>query len=503
MTIETHCMQLKALGIDTYKEAVIYLNKDSTICRAEGFAAQARIEISLREKIIIATLNTVTSDLLGCEEAGLSNYAWDYLNANEGDIIQLSHPRPLVSLSMIRSKIYGNTLNATAMNTIIDDVVTGRLSNIEIATFLTACAGDRLNKTEITDLTQSMIHAGKELTWHVDKVVDKHCVGGLPGNRTSLIIVPIVAAFGLTIPKTSSRAITSPSGTADTMEVIAPVNLDLTAMKKVVEKENGCLVWGGSVTLSPADDILISVEHVLDLDSEGQLVASVLSKKIAAGSNHIIIDIPIGPTAKVRSKKMAELLKDYLESVGKALGVTVCTIFTDGSQPVGRGIGPALEAKDVLAVLRGDSNAPQDLRERSLELAGYALEFSNTVIKGTGKEIAASILDSGIAWKKFQAICEAQGGMYEPTTAKYQHVVTAKNSGQVVAIHNRHLARVAKLAGAPQSKAAGIELLTPLNTLIEKGQPLFIVYSETPGELAYAINYLEHENDLIRIESNI
>jgi thymidine phosphorylase len=500
MAVSPNSMRLKHLGIDTYKEAVIYLNRDCNICRSEGFAAQARIEITLGDKTMIATLNTVTSDLLDCMQAGLSNYAWEFLGAKEGDMINLAHPKPLISLSIIRSKIYGNPLNAEAMDTIIDDVVSGRLSDIEIATFLTACAGDRLSKTEITDLTQSMINAGEQLKWPVEKVVDKHCVGGLPGNRTSLIVVPIVAAFGLTIPKTSSRAITSPSGTADTMEVLAPVDLDLAAMRKVVEKENGCMIWGGSVTLSPADDILIGVEHVLDLDSEGQLVASVLSKKIAAGSNHIIIDIPIGPTAKVRSMQMAELLKDYLESVGKTLGVVIRTIFTDGSQPVGRGIGPSLEAKDVLAVLRGDANAPQDLRERSLELAGYALEFSNTVIPGTGKQVAQSILESGAAYKKFVAICEAQGGMREPTTAKYQQVVTAKVSGQVVSIHNRHLARVAKLAGAPKSKAAGIELLTPLKTMVTKGQPLFIVYSETPGELAYSVNYLEQETDLVNIE---
>jgi thymidine phosphorylase len=501
MDVSAYSMRLKRLGIDTYKEAVIYLNKDCDICRSEGFTAQARIEVTLGSKSIIATLNTVTSDLLTCEEASLSNHAWKFLDAKETDAISLSHPKPLKSLSIIRSKIYGNPLNLEAMNTIISDVVSGRLSDIEIATFLTACAGDRLDKTEITDLTTAMIDAGEKLKWPVEKVVDKHCVGGLPGNRTSLIVVPIVAAFGLTIPKTSSRAITSPSGTADTMEVLAPVNLDITAMRKVVEKENGCMIWGGAVTLSPADDILISVEHVLDLDSEGQLVASVLSKKIAAGSNHIIIDIPIGPTAKVCSLQMAELLKDYLENVGNALGVVVRTIFTDGSQPVGRGIGPALEAKDVLAVLRNEPNAPQDLRDRSLELAGYALEFSNTVIPGTGKKIAQSILESGVAWKKFQAICEAQGGMHEPTTAKYQYVVTAKNAGQVVSINNRHLARVAKLAGAPRSKAAGIELLTPLKTLVEKDQPLFTVYSETPGELDYSVNYLLQENDLIHIEN--
>ncbi|HEV2614832.1 MAG TPA: thymidine phosphorylase family protein, partial [Gammaproteobacteria bacterium] len=363
-------MKLKRLGINTYREAVIYMHENCHVCRSEGFDAQARIEVTLGKKSIIATLNTINTDLLGENEAGLSNYAWSLLGAEVGDTITLSHPKPLTSLSYIHAKIYGHTLDALQLDEIITDVVAGRLSDIQISAFLSASAGDRFTLSEIRNLTASMINAGQKLHWDKELVVDKHCVGGLPGNRTSLIIVPIIAAYGLTIPKTSSRAITSPAGSADTMEVFAPVNLDLKKMRHVVEQENGCIVWGGAVDLSPADDILIRVELAIDLDGEAQLVSSILSKKIAAGSNHILIDIPIGPTAKVRSQNMAAVLKRYLEKTGEELGVSVSVVFTDGSQPVGRGIGPALEARDVMSVLRGAPDAPQNLRERALDLAG-------------------------------------------------------------------------------------------------------------------------------------
>ncbi len=502
MAAVSHSLRLRWLGINTYREAVIYMHKNCHICRSEGFEAQARIQISLNQHSIIATLNTIDSELLGLDEASLSSYAWELLGAKEGDNIHLSHPAPLQSLGYIRAKVYGKELNAEAISSIINDVVAGRLSDIHIATFLAASAGNRLNKNEIMDLTKAMIQAGQRLKWPAEYVVDKHCVGGLPGNRTSLIIVPIVAAFGLTIPKTSSRAVTSPAGTADTMEVFCPVNLDIPVMRKVVERENGCIIWGGSVSLSPADDILIRVEHAIDLDGEGQLVASVLSKKIAAGSTHVVIDIPIGPTAKVRSMQMGTLLKNYLETIGMQLGIKIQAIFTDGSQPVGRGMGPALEAMDVLAVLQGDKNAPADLRDRALVLAGHVLEFSPKVTAGTGKQVAESILDSGQAWVKFQSICEAQGGMFELPTAAYTHVITAKQTGKVAKIDNRRLAYIAKLAGAPKSKAAGIELLTPLNTEVEKGQPLFVVHSETPGELDYAITFLKQESDIVQLEEH-
>jgi len=494
-----HTLRLKRLGIDTYKEAVIYMHTDCHICRSEGFEAQARIQITLGDNSIMATLNTVDTDLLDVEEASLSNYAWELLKAHERDIITLSHPKLLGSVAYIRSKIYGNALKKDEMAAVIKDVTTGYLSDVHIATFLTACAGGRLDKQEILYLTEAMLQVGDTLTWNSPIVVDKHSIGGLPGNRTSLIIVPIVTAFGLTMPKTSSRAITSPAGTADTMEVFAPVELDIAAMRKVVEAENGCIVWGG-LSLSPADDIIIRIERAMDIDSEGQVVASILSKKIASGSTHIVLDIPIGPTAKVRTPQMAQMLKNGFESVCQEFGIKLHISFSNGLQPIGRGIGPALEAKDILAVLRCEKNAPQDLRDKSLTLAGQVLEFSPRVLPGTGKQLATTLLDSGQAWKKFQAICQAQGGMFEPPTAFHQHVVTASISGHVRSIDNRRLARVAKLAGAPRSKAAGVELLTPLGSIIEKDQPLFIIHAETAGELRYTVDYFEQEHTIIQLE---
>ena len=318
---------LRKTGIDTYREAVMYLRTDSPVCISEGFEAQARVQINYLGKSIIATLNKINSDLLDQGEIGLSEYAWKLLGAKDGDLVTVAHPRPINSMSFVRSKIYGNRLGRSEFREILDDIVSGRYSDIQITSFLTACSSSKIDFEEIMDLTLEMVNVGEQIKWHSDFVVDKHCVGGLAGNRTTPIVVPIVSEFGLIMPKTSSTAITSPAGTADTMEVFAPVNLTVSQMKKVVEKENGCIVWGGAVSLSPADDILIRVERVLDLDSEGQLVASVLSKKIAAGSSHVLIDIPIGPSAKVRSEATGNFLKMYFEKVGEKLGLNSQCLF--------------------------------------------------------------------------------------------------------------------------------------------------------------------------------
>jgi len=492
-------LTLRHLGIHTYREKVLFMRSDCHICRSVGFTVQSRVLVGLGARSLVATVNMVGPELLGSGEAGLSEAAWETLGAREGDIIVVSHAPPIESLSHLRAKVYGHRLDDHAMREIMGDIVAGRYSDLHLAAFVTACAGDRLDTSETVALTRAMIDVGARLSWPQPMIMDKHCVGGLPGNRTTLIVVPIVAAAGLTIPKTSSRAITSPAGTADTMEVLAPVTLDSAAMRRVVEREGGCIVWGGSVGLSPADDVLISVERPLDLDSEGQLVASVLSKKAAAGSTHVVIDMPVGPTAKVRSSEAAARLSAEMQRVGRAIGIDVRVLVTDGSQPVGRGIGPALEANDVLAVLGRDADAPADLRARALRLAGSILEFSAAVPQGTGLALATAILDDGRAYDKLRAICASQGGMREPPRAAHRRTFEAARTGQVVEVDNRRLARGAKLAGAPQAPAAGIEFLTPVGTQVERGQPLFVVHAQAPGELAYAFDYLAAQQDVVRI----
>jgi len=297
------------------------------------------------------------------------------------------------------------------------------------------------------------------------------------------------------------RAITSPAGTADTMETLAPVDLDLAAMRRVVEAEGGCIVWGGAVRLSPADDIFIRIERVLDVDTEGQLIASVLSKKIAAGSTHVVLDIPVGPTAKVRSADAGARLAERLASTAAHSGLVVRCIQTDGSQPVGRGIGPALEAIDVLAVLQGDPGAPQDLRRRACLLAGAALELGGAATEGEGEALADAVLADGRAWAKFQKICEAQGGMRAPPRAPLQAPVTASRSGRVIHMNNRKIATLAKLAGAPDVKAAGLSLSVRLGDEVAAGDPFLFVHAETAGELGYAMDYASANPDLIEIEA--
>jgi thymidine phosphorylase len=490
---------LRRLGIDTYQEHIVYMRADCHVCRSEGFEARSRVRVSTGGKSLLATLNVIKSELLGADEASLSEAAWLVLGARDGDVIEVTHAEPVESERFVRAKAYGERLSASALSAIITDVAKGLYSDLHLAAFVTACVGNRLDLEETIGLTRAMVSVGDHISWPYPIVADKHCVGGLPGNRTTMLVVPIVAALGLPIPKTSSRAITSPSGTADTMETLAPVDLDVASMRRVVEREGGCIVWGGNARLSPADDVLIRVERPLNLDSEGQLVASVLSKKLAAGATHAVFDVPVGPTAKVRTPEAAQRLGERLSRVGALLGLNTRIVETDGAQPVGHGIGPALEARDVLAVFQREANAPADLRDRALYLAGHLLELGGRARPGEGLRLATEALDTGLAWDKFQAICEAQGGMRTPPRAEHLYRVVASFAGRVATMDNRRLAKVAKLAGAPKSPAAGIDLHVRLDDNVEAGQPLFTVHAQSRGELAYALNYVAAQRMIIGI----
>src|SRR5512139_302354 len=463
-TPHNETLQLRRVAIDTYRENVAYMHRDCEFYRAEGFQALTKVVVSANGNRIFAVLNVVDDEkIVGLCELGLSEQAFEQIGLKEGENVRVAQAEMAPSMDAVRRKIGGERLTLEDFQAITADITASRYSKMEMAAFLVASGQSGLDREEILYLTRAMTESGDRLNWHDPLVVDKHCIGGIPGNRTSMLVVPIVAAHGMMMPKTSSRAITSPAGTADTMEVLARVELTPDELHNVVRKQRACLVWGGTARLAPADDILISVERPLGIDSQGQMIASILSKKLAAGSTHLLIDIPVGPSAKVRHMREALQLRKLFEYTGDRMGIHLEVIITDGSQPVGRGIGPVLEARDVMQVLRNDPNAPQDLRQKALRLAGRMLEFDPDVRGGYGYAIARDILDSGRALEKMEAIIEAQGRQlerYEPGELSYE--VLAERDGVVTAIDNFLVAKVARLAGAPMDKGAGVDLLKKL-----------------------------------------
>lgn len=481
-------LKLRRIAIDTYRENVAFLHRDCSVYRAEGFQALAKVRVVCNGAQIEAVLNVVDDDaIVARDELGLSEQAFGQLCAEEGHSVRVAQAEPPQSMEAVRRKISGERLTESEYRAITRDIADSRYSKMEMAAFLVATGQNGLDRDEVLMLTKAMLDTGVRLNWNEPLVADKHCIGGIPGNRTSMLIVPIVAAHGMLIPKTSSRAITSPAGTADTMEVLAHIELSPEVLDKLVRVERGCLAWGGTTRLAPVDDMLISVERPLGIDSQGQMVASILSKKLAAGATHLLLDIPVGPTAKVRQMRDAMSLRKLFEYVGDRMNLHLEAVITDGRQPVGRGIGPMLEVRDVMQVLENHPEAPIDLREKALRLAGRIIEFDPDVRGGFGYAIAREILESGRALAKMNRIIQAQGRQEKRCQlGRLNFDVCAEQSGIVLEIDNYHLAQVARLAGAPITKGAGVDLVKKLGDEVRQGDTLYRVHAEYPSNFDFA-----------------
>ena len=409
------------------------------------------------------------------------------LKLKGNDVVDIMIARKPLSLDYIKKKLDGRKLNEKEIDQIVWDIVHNKLSAVELAYFVAACYTNVMTTEETILLTKSMVKHGDLLKLNKYPVIDKHSIGGIPGNRTTLIIVPIIAAAGYYIPKTSSRSITSAAGTADTMEVLAKVAFPIEKMKQIVLKAKGCVVWGGSLNLAPADDKIISVERPLEIDAESQLLASIMAKKHSVSSTHILIDVPVGKDAKVKNLHEALRLKKEFEQIGKKLGKHVKVLITNGMQPIGNGIGPALEARDVLWVLKRDPRRPLDLEKKCLMMCANI--FNMLGIKNSYRK-AFKLLDSGKAFSKMIEIIRAQGGKEiaaeDIKIGKFVHDILSPKSGKVAGIDNIAVSRIARIAGAPLDKGAGIYLYKHVRDKVKRGEKLFTIYSESRHELDYA-----------------
>lgn len=498
----------KRIQVDASSMLIAVISKSDAKELSLHAGERVKITTFKNSKGVICILDVIDSDKkkniynIKSGEIGIFESAYDKLNISKKDKVNIfPAPKPH-SLKYVNEKFAGVKLNEHKFLEIMRDIVDNVYSQIETTYFVLACTIHKLDDKETIALTKAMVNVGKVLDFG-DKnkiVVDKHCIGGLAGNRTSMVLVPIVAAAGLTIPKSSSRAITSPAGTADTMEVLCNVEVPLSEMTHIVKEIGGCIVWGGALDLSPADDLIIHVEHPLEIDSEGQMIASILSKKKSVGSTHVLIDIPVGPTAKISDNSDAKRLKKRFERISNAIGLKVKVIITDAYEPIGRGIGPLYEAEDVIKVLKNSSDAPKDLREKSLMMAGEIFELAGIVKKGKGYNLAQELLVSKKAYEKFEQILDAQGRNKEKIEAKYTLEFKSKISGKVKSINNKSISKLAFILGAPEEKAAGLILHKRLNDKVLEGEILFEMFSNSKLKLKYANVFLEEHLDIFLVK---
>ncbi len=452
-----------------------------------GIHVDDRIYIEKKGKKIAAIVDIATGFLKEGEIAISSEIA-KTIKLREKGMVDVEPATKPESLNFIHKKLDCRKLSFQEIKQIIDDIVKNILTESEIAYFISGVHKCGMSMKEIQSMTKAVVDTGKKLNLE-GRVVDKHSIGGIPG-RTTPIIVSICSSAGLLMPKTSSRAITTPSGTADALEVICKVNFTIPEIKKILKKTHACLVWGGSLNIAPADDKIIQVERLLNLDPEPQLLSSIMAKKLAVNAKIVLIDIPYGKNAKV-TKRKAESLERKFKKLARYFGIKLECSLQKTEEPLCSGIGPALEISDVIKVLRREDPCHK-LEERALELSGKLLELAGKAKKGKGKQLAEKILDSGEAYKKFKEIVKAQEGKInniKKQKAKYKHNIKADKKGKIKEIKIKQLNQLARIAGCPLDKFAGLYLHKHLGDKVKKGENILTIYSENKIEMREAIKY--------------
>lgn len=480
-------MKLKAKLLDIQAGGRRIAILDDESADLLGVHSSDRVRISYKNKQIIAIAN-IASDFPR-NQIGFYKEISKMLGITTGEVVEVQHAFIPESLKYVQEKIHGERLQEKKIKAVVKDVVEHHLSDAEIAAFVTALHIRGISMIEIAALSRAMVETGSTLRLNKKPILDKHSIGGIPGDKTTILITPIIAAAGFTIPKTSSRAVTSPAGTADRVENLCSVDLSVEEIVEAVNKTNGCMVWGGALDLAPADDIFIQVEYSLGIDP--LLLPSIMSKKKAIGATHVVVDIPTGRGAKVKTIGEAYVLAQNFIDLGKELNINIQCAVTFGEQPLGYAVGPALEAKEALETIMG--NGPKDLREKATDLAGMLFEMVGVE---DGKKKAEKILQFGKAERKLREIIEAQSGnpKIKPDDIRIGDKcaeVTADKDGKVLWINNRHIAQIAREAGAPKEKGAGIKLKVKLGEQVKKDRVLFKVYAERNTKLEAALKLAE------------
>lgn len=398
----------------------------------------------------------------------------------------------------IQKKLLGKTLNYKEVYGLMDEIAHDHLGDVLTTYFVASSFKEGFTADELYYFTKAMVETGTKLKFK-GIVADKHSTGGIAGTRTTMILVPIIASAGFLIPKTSSRAITSPAGTADVMEVLASVTFTPKQIDRIVNDIGGCIVWGGKLGIAPADDVIIDVEEELSFESYDKVIMSIMAKKIAVSTNHLVLDIPIGRTMKIKYRTDGEKVAKKFTALAKRFGIKTVIDINESTQPYGNGVGPILEARDVLQILEQGKDRALPLEEKALRLSGKLLDicYQEKGVKKNGSEEAKRLLTSGAALKKFREIIKAQGGdekvsCEELIPAIHHKELLSTRRGTIEAVNNYHLNTAAKVLGAPHEQNAGIMMLKRVGEKIDKNEPYMRLYGASMHHVKEALETILH-----------
>ena len=411
------------------------------------------------------------------------------------------------AVDIIRKKRDAAELSRQEIEFLIEGATHDRIPDYQLAAWLMAVVWRGMTRAELAALTEAMLHSGVVLDFSdlPAPKVDKHSTGGV-GDKTSLVIAPVVAAAGLYVPMISGRGLGHTGGTLDKLESIPGfnVNLSLKDFRRVLEACR-CGLIGQTPEIAPADKRLYALRDVTStVESPYLICASIMSKKMAEGIDALVLDVKTGDGAFMKKQADAEYLAELMVETGTRMGKKVVALITDMEQPLGRKVGNALEVEECIEVMNG--HGPEDLRELCLELSAWMFVLGNrSKSVAEGRKLAAEMIASGRARDTFREIVRLQGGdpkvVDDPARlprARHHAQVHATRAGYVTGIHCEHVGVASMLLGGGREKkedavdpAVGLVLEKKIGDAVKAGEPLCTVHYNSDARLAESMALLE------------
>ena len=448
-------------------------DKISLIRKNEEFI----VDVSLTDSYVQANEIWVTKDFM------------DEYPVMEWDTVLVSFVKnnPL-SMQAIRKKMLWKKITDEEIDAIIEDIKDNKIHELVLAYYVSTSFFYKSDAHELAYTTKATAY-----TWDMYRfpgiVAGKYCIWWVPGNETTMIVIPILASLWITLPKTFSKAITSPAATWECVNVLMDIEFDKSEVIRLTDKVWACLVWNEKLNLAPVNDRIIKVSSPLWMEPYARMISSIMAKNYAMGINHCLIDIPMWPTAKVATMKDAKRVAKRFREIWEYLWIKMDVEITDGSQPIWRWIWACLQAREALRILQQYKTRSEDLEKKAIFLAARILVLcwvANSM--GNAEKLVKTQLENWEAWKKMQEIIKAQN--WEPNIksediqlGKFSHDVVADKDCIITHVDMKHLNTMVRWLWAPKEYQAWIYLHKKLWDKVKKWEVIYTMYSPSANKL--------------------